>query len=1496
MPGEERQKHAPTAGTPSLSQGAPTPSSEPDAGEARTFLSPGQVLNDRYWIRRLLGRGGMGEVWQALDLKLRVDVALKSLHPRFYADEGRRELLRQEVRAAREVISPNVCRVYDLVEVEDRELLSMEHIDGQTLLALLKERAPLPLIEGRDLALQFLTGLDAVHAAGLVHRDFKPENVMITRSGRVVVMDFGIAQKAEGGRGSVSGTPAYMSPEQSRGEAVDARTDLYAVGVVLAEMLSAAGVSDRTTRKSVWEAIHEDPPRIPDSPWAPVIRRAVAPNPHDRPESAQALVRSLQEITLRVEGAEDKRPYPGLASFTTRDAEHFFGREAEVETMARRLRRANLLALVGPSGAGKSSFLRAGLFPALPDGWAHIYCQPGEHPFTALAQALASELTEDTRKEPSASGEEDPQTILELVRRWRSGHEEALVILDQFEELFILNPGEVQAGFAELVGDLVSSADVRVLVSMRDDFLFHCQAHEPLSPLFSELTPLGPPTGAALHRALVQPALSLGYRFEDESLVTEMLEEVARERGALPLLAFAAAGLWERRDPDEGLLTRRAYEGIGGVEGALARHAEATLEKVGLEREPIVRELLRNLATAQGTRAARDRDELLSVFDDSSDAEEVLGELIAARLLTSFDVGRRGSTDATQRVEVIHESLFSAWPRLVRWRAQDAEGAYLRDQLRQAARAWHDRGRPEDLLWSGTSYREFELWRERYPGGLTANEESFAEAMTRHARRRRQRRRTAVASAFVFLVVVLAGVLGLWRRSEDARQQAVTEAQRAEASRLVMLGRLEMEDDPTVALAYTTKSLELADLPAAREQVMAALWRGPMRFVLSPVGTMDAVFSPDGRWLARWQSGPPERLEVWPSDGGPPVSFPGEGKATFRVAPDGALVMASLRPHQGGPTDILLRTPPEWSVRDQLSLRAWVDFPPEVQDSPALGFARIEPPGLRLFSWPLDGNPPVPTGVVEHSKVVLVTIVPNHTGTGIAYLGRDGRTYVSLRDEQGRVSVRPVGEGDAAGRAKVLSNVFDHPLGFDRQGRRLALAAGDGSIRIYAVPPRPGPPLRTLAPPPAPVQSFDFSPDGRWLVSESGEGRGAFLWDLTPPAEAEPTAIQLGEPMQANSVRFDPSGGWLAVAASQTSLLPVPVRHSRVIHAHQGKGTAVAFDPHGRFLVSASLDGSVRLWSLLNDAGRSSRPLFQDEGGGGVVDVDVDPAGENVLVGCQWGRVWVVPIDGSPPRLLEGNGGMSVAFGPEGRLAAATGGQGRVWDLEAGGVKVLDAGDGFLMGWWLEFTRDGRVLSSGRNGTVRLWNVATGTYEAFPRGGEGEIPPPGAGPDELTSVMTRGRLAKVVCTGRPDDRAHWSCRDLVSDRSWPLDGTAHGALANEFALDPSGRMLVSGDTLGNVRVGSVDGGPPHLLVGHEEPIRDLTVSADGRWIASIDSRGTLRLWPTPEGEPFHMLPREELITRLRALTNLRVIEDAGSASGYRLTHDPFPGWETVPTW
>ena len=743
----------------------------------------------------------------------------------------------------------------------------MEYIDGTTLSEILRARGPLELQEARELASQFLSGLEAIHQAGLVHRDFKPDNVMVTRSGRVVVMDFGIAKGlADAKGGTIAGTPAYMAPEQARGAAVDARADVFSAGIVLAEMTAReAGKSPR----AFLEALREVPPNVPDGPWAPVLRQALAWEPEARYDSAHALARALEEVHLELSGFEDLRPYPGLAAFTEADTEFFFGRELEVEALWKKLKRPHVMALIGASGAGKSSFLRAGLLPTLPERWGVVVCAPGSRPFQALAQTLVPFFAGDEEAMRRLMQFEDAEVVVSLMSRWRARWESALIIVDQFEELFTQNPADVQGAFAALLARLVLEADVHVLLSLRDDFLVHCQAHEALSPIFSDLTPLGTLSESSLRRALVQPALTCGYRFEDEALVDEMIAEVGEERGALPLLAFAASRLWEKRDREKGLLTRDAYELIGRVSGALAHHADATLDRIGAAKVPIVRELFRNLVTAQGTRVGRKVEELLSLFaegEERESANEVLRTLIDARLLTTYE-SVEGQDAADRRVEIIHESLLSRWPRLVRWQTQDEEGAQLRDELRQAAQMWEHRNRSDDLLWTGTAFRELELWRERYPGRLTETEESFAEAMVERSQRQRRRRRRAAASAMGVLVVGLAVIATLWFRAELARA-------RGAASELFALGQLEKEDHPTAALAYALASLERADTAEVRRFALETLWRGPTAFVvgrnedMSPGSMRSSVRTATGFCNARPRGAPDSGQPTAPSRAG----------------------------------------------------------------------------------------------------------------------------------------------------------------------------------------------------------------------------------------------------------------------------------------------------------------------------------------------------------------------------------------------------------------------------------------------------------------------------------------------------------------------------------------------------------------------------------------------------------------------------------------------------
>ena len=263
---------------------------------------PGAILGERYRIVGLLGRGGMGEVYRADDLKLGQAVALKFLPKAVSNDEALLARFHAEVRLARQVSHPNVCRIYDIGEIEGRHFLSMEYVDGEDLASLLKRIGHLPVEKAVEIARQLCAGLHAAHEKGVLHRDLKPANVMLDGRGRVRITDFGLAVAAEEAAnvGEVSGTPAYMAPEQLAGKPASVRSDLYALGLVLYEVATGKRAFDAPTLAEMRRKHEQEPPAAPSNVLAGfdpaverVILRCLEKDPRARPSSAVQVAGSL---------------------------------------------------------------------------------------------------------------------------------------------------------------------------------------------------------------------------------------------------------------------------------------------------------------------------------------------------------------------------------------------------------------------------------------------------------------------------------------------------------------------------------------------------------------------------------------------------------------------------------------------------------------------------------------------------------------------------------------------------------------------------------------------------------------------------------------------------------------------------------------------------------------------------------------------------------------------------------------------------------------------------------------------------------------------------------------------------------------------------------------------------------------------------------------------------------------------------------------------------
>ncbi len=408
--------------------------------------------------------------------------------------------------------------------------------------------------------------------------------------------------------------------------------------------------------------------------------------------------------------------------------------------------------------------------------------RPGPLPVTNLAAQIAAATGRPLS--PDQLREHPSTLVAHLEPLLARSH--VLLFVDQFEELFTLSADPAgQEAFASALMETASANDrLRVVVTLRDDFLVRAAQLAALRAIGASLQILSTPMPDNLMRILVEPARRGGYAFEDDEFPTEIVSEVSGQPGALALLSFTASRLWELRDRQAKQLTRRAYRGLGGVGGALAQHAESVLGGMPDAQQRVVRELFRHLVTAEGTRAVLSRDELLQVGGGPV-ANPVVEALINERLLTAME------SPGGESIEVVHETLIISWPRLVQWRSQDAENARLRDQLRAAARQWDDRGRSRGMLWRADAVTEYRLWRNRYPGSLTAVEEAFGAASIADTNRGRRVRRgllIAGVAALIVALIVFAGLRSAAQSSRARAQEQLIESYLDQAERELAIG------------------------------------------------------------------------------------------------------------------------------------------------------------------------------------------------------------------------------------------------------------------------------------------------------------------------------------------------------------------------------------------------------------------------------------------------------------------------------------------------------------------------------------------------------------------------------------------------------------------------------------------------------------------------------------------------------------------------------------
>ncbi len=604
-------------------------------------LQPGDMV-DHFRVMRLLGRGGMGEVYLARDTQLGRKVALKIIHRKFASSEAIVERFLFEARATARFNHPNIVAIHAVGDHAGQPYVALEYLEGQTL----SDRIEVSVLRPREAArigLAVVNALQEAHRNNLLHRDLKPSNILINRDGRISILDFGLAKvisgplprtrSAEGplsglpsqldpleteGQG-LQGTPAYMAPEQWLSVPTTGATDVWALGLVLYEMLAGRLPYECGRRDELCEMVISDAPVVIPAglgfpaAMAQVISDCVEKDPANRPDAGQ-VARQLEQYLSRRRGDRQERcPFRGLLPFHESHMDVFFGREQEIASLTERMREEATLAVVGPSGSGKSSLIRAGVIPRLGEqgAWTVLQLQPGTDPFAALATCLLRqdsradgemklsglvdlrEAVGDVESSPGAPTEQEQQQCAEQLRRsprtlsvvlQRLAEEQqtrVLLHVDQLEELYTLVPDEQERTlFLEAISTAADDPQdpVRVILAMRDDFLYRLAESGGMHEVLGRVVLLRRPDRRMLEEILVRPLDLTDYRYDDPRLVKRMVNAVQGEQSCLPLLQFVARQLWERRDRDRRLLRAAAYREMGGVEGALANHADAILE------------------------------------------------------------------------------------------------------------------------------------------------------------------------------------------------------------------------------------------------------------------------------------------------------------------------------------------------------------------------------------------------------------------------------------------------------------------------------------------------------------------------------------------------------------------------------------------------------------------------------------------------------------------------------------------------------------------------------------------------------------------------------------------------------------------------------------------------------------------------------------------------------------------------------------------------------
>ncbi len=1109
---------------------------------------------------------------------------------------------------------------------------------------------------------------------------------------------------------------------------------------------------------------------------------------------------------MKLQVIEIGNPFPGLRSFDREQAHLFFGRDEQIMELSTRLTQHRFLPIVGVSGSGKSSLVRAGLIPALTDGyvnteiseWRIAVMRPGRNPMHELAETLSREFL---------LGQSDG--VLQILRGSSAGlarvaqqylrHGEGLMVLvDQFEEIFryrketdTASEANDAAAFVKLLlgatglGGLplpeFESVPVYVVTTMRSEFLGACSQFRGLPEALNQTQYLIPRLTREQQREVIEGPIGMAGGTIEPALVQRLLNDLGDNPDQLPALQHALMRTWERARGKA--ITVADYEAVGGMAEALNRDADRVYESLSDDEATIARRIFQRLvrpgAPNSETRSPVPLSDLVAITAaDKSAVWRVISVFKERDFLTV-------SSDQDPIVDITHESLIREWDRLRTWVQEEAQSAaiyrrlaetpelyasgkavLLKDPELQVMLNWVEKTAPNEA-WAARYDRRFAQAIEFLERSRKERDEERKQVEEkRQLELERANFRAFVWKALLLLVVGVSifAFIQWWRAG----------AERDRSGRLLYDSNIYFASSAVASGQFTLARDRLdevlnAGLTALRGFEWFHLWRVVHADEATLSGHTEPVtsvaFSRDGKILA--SASFDDTVKLWDT-------------ATRKE-------LATLSGHSD-------------DVRS-------VAFSP---DSKTLASASDD---NMVKLWDIASRKELATLTGHANYVSSVAFSPD--GKTLASGSFDNT--VKLWDVAARIEVAAL-----SGHSRFVMSVA-----FSPDGKTLASASADNTVKLWDTTSRKE--LATLSGHSKSVMSVAFSPDGKTLASASFDNTVKF-WDTTTHEEL---ATLAGSSNSVMSIAFSPDGKTLAYADDTTVKLWDTATHQEVatLAGHSGVVVSVAFSPDGKTLGSASGDNTIKLWDT------TTRPEVAILSGhsNSVWSVAFSPDGKTLASASfdSTVKLWDI-IARKELATLSGHSKSvwSVAFSPDGKTLASASDDTTVklWDIASRKELASLAGHSKSV-MSVAFSPDGKLLASASaDNTVKLWDTTTRT--------------------EVATLSDSNSFWSVAFS--PDGKVLASASVDNTVKLWEtatrkkvatLEGHTNSVWS--VAFSPDGKTLASAGDDNTVKLwDTFTGKPLGTLWGHSDSVWSVAFSPDGKTLASASDDKTVKLWDT----------------------------------------------------